>query len=110
MKGQLLCCDILDMKNNNFMLSDFDENVQKDIKSITPSTPRLILDEKQDTVGVVMSPEQYASMCDQLVFCKSLALAVKRLTGESDPAKLSMPEFLETCKLDDAFLAAECGQ
>lgn len=110
MKGQLLRCDILDMKNKNFMLSDFDENVQENIKSITPSTPRLILDEKQDTVGVVMSPEQYASMCDQLVFCKSLALAVKRLTGESDPAKLSMPEFLETCKLDDAFLAAECGQ
>jgi hypothetical protein len=110
MKGQLLRCDILDMKNKNFMLNDFDENVQKDIKSITPSSPRLILDENQDAVGVVMSPEQYASMCDQLVFCKSLALAVKRLTGESDLGKLSMPEFLETCKLDDSFLAAECSQ
>lgn len=110
MKGQLLRCDILDMKNKNFMLNDFDENVQKDIKSITPSSPRLILDENQDTVGVVMSPEQYASMCDQLVFCKSLALAVKRLTGESDLDKLSMPEFLETCKLGDSFLAAECSQ
>lgn len=98
------------MKSNNYSISDFPESVQKGIRELSPTVPKLIMDDNHDTVGVIMSPEQYASMCDQVVLCRVLALGVSRLTGAKDVENMSVLDFLKVCNIDDAFLAAECGQ
>lgn len=100
---------IFNMKDGNFEYTDFSPDVFNVIKNVEFSKPKLIVDENDEIAAVVVNPDQYASMCDQVADMKLMVLAIKRLTGESDPAKLSLEDFLNTCKLDDQFLDSECA-
>lgn len=98
------------MLDNNFELTkDFSKHTQAEILNVEKG-PKLILDDNKEIIAVVLHPDTFASMCDQIQDAKLLALAVKRLTGVEDPAKLSLEEFLKTCELDDEFLNKECKE
>lgn len=96
------------MRDKNFTYEDFSPRFIEEIKKVVPGMPRLILSDNEEIDAVIIHPDEYASMCDQIAFAQLLSLAVKRLTGIDDPAKLSMEDFLKVCELDDQYLESEC--
>lgn len=99
------------MNKQNFTMDDFSENVQQALKGIDSAHPRVIIGNDNKVVAVVMHPDQYSSMCDQIADMGLMTLAIKRLTGVDDPAKLSSEEFLRVCALDDDnYIDSECNE
>ncbi len=99
------------MNKMNFYMKEFSEDVQQKLKSIDFAQPRVIIGDDNKVAAVVMHPDQYSSMCDQIADMGLMTLAIKRLTGVDDPAKLSSEEFLKACGLDDdSYIDAECTE